>query len=99
MKLKIHCRKPILCLVVVRPVDMNVETSTHLKVPVAVEVREACLGPDGAVAHVTQVVRMIHGRSKLPILFRLFADPTLRTSQLKRDMPGISQKMPRVRTH
>jgi DNA-binding HxlR family transcriptional regulator len=36
---------------------------------------------------------MIQGRWKLPILFRLFADPTMRSSQLIRDMPGISQKM------
>ncbi len=69
------------------------QTSTHFKVPHATEAREVCLGPDGAVAHVTRVVRMIHGRWKLPILFRLFADPTLRSSQLMRDMPGISQKM------
>lgn len=36
---------------------------------------------------------MIQGRWKLPILFRLFADTSMRMSQLKRDMPGISQKM------
>ncbi|MBB3974104.1 DNA-binding HxlR family transcriptional regulator [Hansschlegelia beijingensis] len=29
----------------------------------------------------------------MPILFRLYADPSLRTSQLRRDMAGISQKM------
>ncbi|WP_218171547.1 winged helix-turn-helix transcriptional regulator [Pseudomonas gingeri] len=33
------------------------------------------------------------GRWKLPIIFRLYADPSLRTLQLKRDLPGISQKM------
>jgi DNA-binding HxlR family transcriptional regulator len=69
------------------------ETSTHFKVPVATEDRDVCLGPDGAPAHVTRVVRMIQGRWKLPILFRLFADPTMRSSQLMRDMAGISQKM------
>lgn len=36
---------------------------------------------------------MISGRWKLPILFRLYADPALRSSQLLRDIPGISQKM------
>ena len=66
-------------------------TSRHLKVPD--QDRDACLGPDGSVAHVSRVVRMIQGRWKLPILFRLYADPALRTSQLRRDMPGISQKM------
>lgn len=69
------------------------ETSTHFYVPISQEEREACLGPDGSVAHVTRVMRMIRGRWKLPILFRLFADPALRTLQLKRDLPGISQKM------
>ena len=69
------------------------DTITHLKVPVGQEDRSACLGPDGSVAHVTRVLKMISGRWKLPILFRLFAEPSVRTLQLKRDMPGISQKM------
>ncbi|MEK6418338.1 MAG: helix-turn-helix domain-containing protein [Burkholderia gladioli] len=72
------------------------ETSTHFSVPMtpaSPEARAACLGPDGSVAHVSRVIRMIHGRWKLPILFRLYADPALRTLQLKRDLPGISQKM------
>ena len=69
------------------------ETSTHFKVPVTPEHRAACLGPDGAAAHVIRVIRMIQGRWKLPILFRLFADPTMRSSQLMRDMPEISHKM------
>jgi DNA-binding HxlR family transcriptional regulator len=69
------------------------ETSTHQKVPIADAERERCLGADGAVAHVTRVVRMIQGRWKLAILFRLYADPTLRSSQLLRDMPEISQKV------
>ena len=70
-----------------------VETSTHLYVPISSDEREVCLGPDGSVAHVTRVIRMIHGRWKLPILFRLYADPSIRTLQLKRNLPGISQKM------
>jgi len=69
------------------------ETSTHFKVPVTTEYRDVCLGPDGTAAHVIRVIRMIQGRWKLPILFRLFADPTMRSSQLIRDIPGISQKM------
>jgi DNA-binding HxlR family transcriptional regulator len=68
-------------------------TSTHLYVPIPLDEREVCLGPNGSVAHVTRVIRMIHGRWKLPILFRLYADPSIRTLQLKRDLPGISQKM------
>ncbi|WP_182551663.1 winged helix-turn-helix transcriptional regulator [Phyllobacterium myrsinacearum] len=69
------------------------ETSTHLIVPIEHEERSACLGPNGSVAHVTRMLRMISGRWKLPILFRLYAAPSLRTLQLKRDMPGVSQKM------
>ncbi len=68
------------------------ETSTHFKVP-ATEHRDVCLGPDGTAVHVIRVIRMIQGRWKLPILFRLFADPTMRSSQLLRDMPGVSQKV------
>ncbi|MET0532308.1 MAG: helix-turn-helix domain-containing protein [Microvirga sp.] len=66
---------------------------THLKVPMGAEERSVCLGPDGSVAHVTRVLRMVSGRWKLQILFRLFAEPAMRTSQLMRDIPGISQKM------
>lgn len=36
---------------------------------------------------------MIHGRWKLQILFRLYADPALRSSQMMRDIPGVSRKM------
>ncbi|MBB3458739.1 DNA-binding HxlR family transcriptional regulator [Rhizobium sp. BK313] len=69
------------------------EAITHLKVPMEHEDRTVCLGPDGSVAHVSRVLRMLSGRWKLPILFRLFAEPSMRNSQLIRDMPGISQKM------
>lgn len=58
-----------------------------------IDVRSQCLGPDGAVAHVTNTLRMIGGHWKLPILFRLYADNVLRSSQLLRDIPSISQKM------
>jgi DNA-binding HxlR family transcriptional regulator len=69
------------------------EATTHLKVPMEGEDRAVCLGPDGAVAHVTRTMRMIRGRWKLPILFLLYADPSMRTSQLRRDLPVVSQKM------
>ena len=68
-------------------------SSTHFFVSVPQEKRERCVGPDGSVAHVVRVMRMIQGRWKLPILFRLYADPSIRTLQLKRDLPGVSQKM------
>ncbi|MDR6293118.1 MULTISPECIES: winged helix-turn-helix transcriptional regulator [Inquilinus] len=66
---------------------------THQKVPIPVEDRRACLGPDGTVALVTRCLRLISGRWKLPILFRLYADEVLRSSQMLRDIPGVSQKM------
>ncbi len=69
------------------------ETSTHDKVPITSEHRAACLGPDGAAEHVIRMIRRVQVRWKLPILFRLFADPTMRSSQFVRDIPGISQKM------
>ena len=69
------------------------EAITHFKVPIEREPREVCLSPDGSVAHVTRVLRMITGRWKLPILFRLFAEPSMRASQFMRDIPEISQKM------
>ncbi len=69
------------------------EAITHFKVPVEPAERAVCLGTEGSVAHVGRVLRMISGRWKLPILFRLFAEPSMRTSQLLRDIPRISQKM------
>ncbi len=69
------------------------EAITHFKVPIPYEDRSICLGADGSVAHVARVFRMLSGRWKLPILFRLFAESSMRSSQFLRDMPGISQKM------
>lgn len=72
---------------------MTSEAITHFKVPVELEDRATCLGPDGSAAHVARVLRMLGGRWKLPILFRLFAAPSLRSSELLRDIEGVSQKM------
>lgn len=69
------------------------QTITHLKVPAADQDRSVCLGPEGSAAHVTRVLAMVSGRWKLPLLFRLFEQPKLRNSELKRDMPDVSQKM------
>ncbi|MBD8553855.1 helix-turn-helix transcriptional regulator [Rhizobium sp. CFBP 8762] len=66
---------------------------THQKVPVQILDKAECLGPNGAVALVTQTLRMIGGRWKLPILFRLYDKTAMRSSQLLRDIPGISHKM------
>lgn len=72
---------------------MMSEASTNFFVPTTMEERAACLGPDGSAAHVMRVIGMVRGRWKLLILFRLFADPSVRTLQLKRDLKGISQKV------
>jgi DNA-binding HxlR family transcriptional regulator len=69
------------------------EAITHLKVPIEREKEDVCLGADGSVAHVGRVLRMISGRWKLPILFRLFAEQSMRPSQFLRSIPDISQKM------
>lgn len=61
-----------------------VETTTHLKVPMEYEGRSACLGPEGSVGHASRVFKMLHGRWKLQILFRLFAEPSIRSSQFLR---------------
>ena len=68
------------------------DTITHLKVPVGQEERSVCLGPDGSVAHVTRVLKMISGRWKLEILW-LLNQRTHRFGELKRGLPGITQHM------
>ena len=54
---------------------------------------EACRSPDGAAATVHRALRVIEGRWKLLIIFRLFEDPVLRFSELDRGIPGLSQKV------
>jgi DNA-binding HxlR family transcriptional regulator len=69
------------------------EAITHLKVPIDHDERTTCLGPDGSVAHVGRVLQALKGRWKLQILFRLFAEPSMRSSQFLRDMPALTQKV------
>jgi len=69
------------------------EAITHLKVPIENEEPTTCLGPDGSVTHVDHVFQALKGRWKLQILFRLCAQPSMRSSQFLRDMPGITQKV------
>jgi len=69
------------------------ETSTHLLVPTGRGQRGACLGPDGSAAQVMRVIRMVQGRWRMPIIFRLYADSPVRTLQLKRDLQGVSLKV------
>jgi DNA-binding HxlR family transcriptional regulator len=46
-----------------------------------------------AASGVEAAFRMLEGRWKMVIVFRLFAEPVLRFSELERAIPGVSQKM------
>ena len=49
--------------------------------------------PDAAAAGVERAIKLLNGRWKLLILFRLFGGNVLRFSDLERSIPAISQKM------
>jgi DNA-binding HxlR family transcriptional regulator len=49
--------------------------------------------PETAAEGVVTALRMLEGRWKLLILFRLFGGKVLRFSELERTIPGVSQKM------
>ena len=49
--------------------------------------------PGSAADRVEQALKLLEGRWKLVILFRLFGGRVLRFSDLERAIPGISQKM------
>src|ERR1700694_6063728 len=49
--------------------------------------------PDIAASGVDEALKVLEGRWKLIILFHLFAEETLRLSELERAIPGITQKM------
>jgi DNA-binding HxlR family transcriptional regulator len=51
------------------------------------------LTPDSAARGVDEALRVLEGRWKLVILFQLFGGKILRFSDLKRSIPGISEKM------
>ena len=69
------------------------EPIRHFNVPITDDERATCLGPDGSAAHVSRTLRMIRGRWKLPILFRLYAETSIRTLRLRRELPRVSQKV------
>jgi len=49
--------------------------------------------PSCSSEQLESAVRVLEGRWKVLIIFRLFTSPTLRFSELQRLIPGISQKM------
>jgi len=49
--------------------------------------------PDMAASGVEAAFRMLEGRWKMVIIFRLFDQAVLRFSELERAIPGVSQKM------
>ncbi len=69
------------------------DASTHLEVPTDTGAVASCLGPGGSADQVRQTLSLISGRWKLPILFRLFATPSLRYLALLREINGITPKM------
>jgi DNA-binding HxlR family transcriptional regulator len=51
------------------------------------------LTPSSAADRVEQALKLLEGRWKLVILFRLFGGKVLRFSELEKSIPAISQKM------
>jgi DNA-binding HxlR family transcriptional regulator len=66
-------------------------TRTHEKVRYSPEGKHPA--PGSAADRVEQALKLLEGRWKLVILFRLFGGKVLRFSDLERAIPGISQKM------
>jgi DNA-binding HxlR family transcriptional regulator len=68
-------------------------TRTHDKVRYLSESKHEELTPSSAADRVEQTLKLLEGRWKLVILFRLFGGNVLRFSDLERAIPAISQKM------
>ena len=66
---------------------------THEKVRYSPEGKGQHPAPGSAADRVEQTLKLLEGRWKLVILFRLFGGKVLRFSDLERAIPGISQKM------
>lgn len=68
-------------------------TSTDDKVRYTPKSKRPDYKPGTGAAGVQNVLRILEGRWKLVILFRLFGGKLMRFSELERAIPGISQKM------
>jgi DNA-binding HxlR family transcriptional regulator len=49
--------------------------------------------PECSTVELEEALKVLEGRWKILILFHLFSAPVLRFSELRRVIPGISQKM------
>lgn len=52
-----------------------------------------CLGPDGSAALVEKALRILEGRWKLAIIFRLYGEEVMRFSALEKSIGKVSQKV------
>lgn len=66
---------------------------THRKVRYTPKSKLSYPTAEAAAADVEQTLKLLEGRWKLVILFRLFGGKVLRFSELERAIAGISQKM------
>ena len=68
-------------------------TRTHEKVSHLPQGKRPEYTPVSAARGIEQAFRFVEGRWKLLILFHLFGGKVLRSSDLQRAIPGISEKM------
>lgn len=68
-------------------------TRTNEKVSDALDGKRPDYTPSSAARGVEDAFKLIEGRWKLVLLFHLFGGNVLRFSQLRRAVPGISEKM------
>lgn len=66
---------------------------THKKVSNPPAQQRPDYTPETAAEGVVEALRMLEGRWKLLILFRLFGGKVMRFSELERAIPAVSQKM------
>ena len=65
----------------------NTNLSVTMKKPQQISTAEC------STVELEEALKVLEGRWKIPILFHLFRAPVLRFSELRRVIPGISQKM------
>jgi DNA-binding HxlR family transcriptional regulator len=66
---------------------------THKKVGYSPSGKLEDVTPDMAARGIEETFRLLEGRWKMVIIFRLFARGVLRFSELEKAIPGVSQKI------